>query len=412
MYSHIMQIPLIIYCYGYDYIHKNISEDSLFSKIRIEKISGRVASATRRTRIVDDFMKGEINILMSTDVLSEGMNLQKAQYLINYDLHWNPTRMIQRAGRIDRIGSTFDEIYVYNFFPEEELEDLLRLMEILQKKIRNIDNAVGLDQTVLGEEVNPKVFGVIRRIRKRDKMIFDELERDVFGGGERFYQPLKNYLRTKGLEGLESIPLGIHSGLKRDIKGIFFYYKYGEDFHFWYLYDLSTGEKITNKTRILDFISCPPEEKRVIPDFFERVYEVNREVIIEIEETYKEAEQREGVDSTFSELSQDRSKKFVSNLIREIDLQIDEHILDFPEEKALEDKWEEVKERLLTISLTKKRLQGLRAIWRDYKNNHKNWKGLLRELSEFLEGKFTFEKKEIPPYKPELLRLVAIDFIS
>ncbi len=407
-----MQIPLIIYCYGYDYIHKNISEDSLFSKIRIEKISGRVASATRRTRIVDDFMKGEINILMSTDVLSEGMNLQKAQYLINYDLHWNPTRMIQRAGRIDRIGSTFDEIYVYNFFPEEELEDLLRLMEILQKKIRNIDNAVGLDQTVLGEEVNPKVFGVIRRIRKRDKMIFDELERDVFGGGERFYQPLKNYLRTKGLEGLESIPLGIHSGLKRDIKGIFFYYKYGEDFHFWYLYDLSTGEKITNKTRILDFISCPPEEKRVIPDFFERVYEVNREVIIEIEETYKEAEQREGVDSTFSELSQDRSKKFVSNLIREIDLQIDEHILDFPEEKALEDKWEEVKERLLTISLTKKRLQGLRAIWRDYKNNHKNWKGLLRELSEFLEGKFTFEKKEIPPYKPELLRLVAIDFIS
>ncbi len=231
---------------------------------------------------------------------------------------------------------------------------------------------------------------------------------------------MKNYLRTKGLEELESTPLGIHSGLKRDIKGIFFYYKYGGDFHFWYLYDLLTGEKITNKTRILDFISCPPEEKRVIPDFYERVYEVNREVIREIEETYKEAEQREGVDSTFSELSQDRSKKFVSNLIREIDLQIDEHILDFPEEKALEDKpvvslsnlWEEVKGRLLTISLTKKRLQGLRTIWRDYKNNHKNWKGLLKELSEFLEGKLTFEKKEIPPYKPELLRLVAIDFIS
>ena len=201
-------------------------------------------------------------------------------------------------------------------------------------------------------------------------------------------------------------------GKKTVVKGIFFYYKYGEDFHFWYLYDLLAGEKITNKTRILDFISCSPEEKRVIPDFFERVYEVNKEVIREIEETYKEAEQRERVDSAFSELSQDRSKKFVSNLIREIDLQIDEHILDFPEEKVLEDKWEEVKGRLLTISLTKKRLQGLRAVWRDYKNNHKNWKGLLKELSEFLEGKLTFEKKDIPPYKPELLRLVAIDFIS
>ncbi len=73
--------------------------------------------------------------------------------------------MIQRAGRIDRIGSPFKEIYVYNFFPEEELEDLLRLVEVLQNKIRNIDSSVGLDVTVLREEVNPKVFGVIRRIQ-------------------------------------------------------------------------------------------------------------------------------------------------------------------------------------------------------------------------------------------------------
>ena len=55
----------------------------------------------------------EIDILLSTDVLSEGQNLQTAQILINYDLHWNPTRMIQRAGRIDRIGSLYDKIYIY-----------------------------------------------------------------------------------------------------------------------------------------------------------------------------------------------------------------------------------------------------------------------------------------------------------
>ena len=148
-----------------DYIYQNVSEDSLFSNLRIEKISGRVTSSIKRTDIVNSFMDGKTNILMSTDVLSEGMNLQKARYLINYDLHWNPTRMIQRAGRIDRIGSPFKEIYVYNFFPEEELEDLLRLVEILQNKIRNIDNSVGLDTTILGEEVNPKVFCIMRRIK-------------------------------------------------------------------------------------------------------------------------------------------------------------------------------------------------------------------------------------------------------
>ena len=76
---------------------------------------------------------------MSTDVLSEGQNLQSARYLIDYDLHWNPTRMIQREGRIDRIGSVYKKNYVYNFFPEDELEELLKLVKILQNKIIYIE---------------------------------------------------------------------------------------------------------------------------------------------------------------------------------------------------------------------------------------------------------------------------------
>src|SRR3990170_2223889 len=395
-----------------DYIYQNVSEDSLFSKTSIEKISGRITSVRRRTEIVDNFMSGKTDILMSTDVLSEGMNLQKAQYLINYDLHWNPTRMIQRAGRIDRIGSPFKEIYVYNFFPEEELEDLLRLVNILQNKIRNIDSSIGLDTTVLGEEVNPKVFGIIRRIQEQDETVFDDLEKEVFGGGEKFYQPLMDYLRTKAARELESIPLGIHSGLKRGIKGIFLYYKYGEDFHFWHLYDLITGGMIKNKTKILDYISCPPEETRVIPDFFEKVYEVNAEIVRDIEETYKEVEQREAVDPTLGEFTSDKSKKFVSSIIREMDLKLDEYLLDFPEDKEVEMIWEATKERLLSVSLTKKRLQNLRAVWRDYKNGHKNWKRLLKELLEFLEGKISIERDEVEPYNSDLLKLVTIDFVS
>lgn len=369
-------------------------------------------SASKRSEIVDSFMNGKTDILMSTDVLSEGMNLQKAKYLINYDLHWNPTRMIQRAGRIDRIGSPFTEIYVYNFFPEEELEDLLRLVEVLQNKIRDIDSSIGLDATVLGEEVNPKVFGIIRRIKKRDETIFDELEKEVFGGREKFYQPLMDYLKTKMAGELESIPLGIHSGLKKGIKGIFFYYKYGGDFHFWYLYDLSTGEMIKNKTKILDFISCPPDEARVIPDFFERVYDINAEIIRDIEATYKEVEQRESVDPTLGELTSDKSKKFVFDIIGEMGLAMDEYLLDFPEDKEVGDRWEKLKERLLTIGLTKKRLQSLRALWKNYKNNHKNWKNLLKDISEFLEGKLSVEREEIQPYDPNLLKLVAVDFVS
>jgi superfamily II DNA/RNA helicase len=71
----------------------------------------------------------EINILIATDVLSEGLNLQDCSQVINYDLHWNPVRLIQRFGRIDRIGSEHDEIYAYNFLPETELEKQLGLHE-------------------------------------------------------------------------------------------------------------------------------------------------------------------------------------------------------------------------------------------------------------------------------------------
>lgn len=393
------------------YIHEHISKDPAFSGVRIEKISGRDPSA-RRAEIVEDFMAGRICVLMSTDVLSEGMNLQKARYLINYDLHWNPTRMIQRAGRIDRIGSPFDKIFVYNFFPEEELEDLLRLVNVLQNKISNIDRAVGLDATVLGEEVNPKVFGVIRRIKDKDAAVFDELEEEMFGGGEKFYQPLKDFLREKGIEELEDIPYGIHSGLERGIKGIFFHYRYGEDYHLWYLYDLAEKRIITNKTRILDYISCSPSEKRVIPDFFESVYEINREIRGEVERSYKEAEQRHTVDSALSEINADKGKKFISSILREVEMYLDDYLLDFPEDKEVEQVWEKTRAELLKISLTKKRVQELRGIWKAYKDGHKKWKNLLKGLTEFVEGKTTLEKESLAPYNADRLKLIAVDFIS
>lgn len=103
--------------------------------------------------------------------------------------------------------------------------------------------------------------------------------------------------------------------------------------HSWFFYDFIKSEKITNKTKILDYISCLPDETREIPDFLEKVYDLNSETIKEIELIYKEAEQRETVDSTFDELNSDKSEKFVSSLIREIDLRIDEYLLDFAEDK-------------------------------------------------------------------------------
>jgi superfamily II DNA/RNA helicase len=97
----------------------------------------------------------ELNLLVSTDVLSEGQNLQDAGVLINFDLHWNPVRMIQRNGRVNRLGSVFDEVSVFNMKPESELDGYLRLIQRLEGKINIIRNTIGTDTPVLKEAENP-----------------------------------------------------------------------------------------------------------------------------------------------------------------------------------------------------------------------------------------------------------------
>jgi hypothetical protein len=413
---------VVIFTYYADtleYIYKEISNDERFSNLTIEAISssGKVTgkNSDEREEIRKKFFDKKVDVLMSTDVLSEGTNLQTAQFLINYDLHWNPTRMIQRAGRIDRIGSPYKEIFIYNFFPEDELEELLRLVQILQGKIIEIDESVGLDQKILGEKIHPKVFGIMRRIKDGDSTVIDDLEEQVYGGGETFYQPLKEYLKKKAVEELDDIPYGIYSGLKKDkISGIFFYYKYNSDFHFWYLYDVESGAIIKNKTEIINFIECLPNETRVIPDFFEKIYEINKIVLEDIRNTYKELEQRQTVDSPLVELNRDPSAKFVNIMIREIDAEIDDHLSEFPEDRDIEQKWEDIKNKLLSMAYTKRRLSELRKMWKPRKefNEFADWKKLIDDLNRFLSEKGTFTKEQILPFDEKLLKLVVVDLIS
>jgi len=399
-----------------NYVYNEIIKDKRFSKLKIEAISSSGVTSknpSQREKIVSDLREKKIDILLSTDVLSEGQNLQSAKYLINYDLHWNPTRMIQRAGRIDRIGSPYPKIFVYNFFPEEELEELLKLVEVLQNKIIDIDKSVGLDQTILGEEIHPKVFGIIRRIKGRDEKIFDELEKEAFGGGEKFYQPLKDFLKNKSVEELEKIPYGVYSGIKKNkLAGIFFYYKYGKDFHFWYLYDnVNNKIKSTNKTEIIDFIACKNKEARVIPNFFEKVYDINKIIFEDIERTYKEIELSQTQDSRLKEISKLRSTTFIKKMIDAIEEEIRAYLNEFPEDDSIARLWDVVMNKLVSVPQTKKRIQELRKIWRAYQKDG-NWKKMIKELNNFLIEKGVFKKEIVEPFDKSKVKLVAIEFIS
>lgn len=100
----------------------------------------------------------EIDILVSTDVLSEGVNLQSGRIVINYDFHWNPVRLIQRVGRVDRIGTKHEQIDIVNFLPTTKGEKELGLKERVGKKIELIRSIMGSDQRILEdtETFDPK----------------------------------------------------------------------------------------------------------------------------------------------------------------------------------------------------------------------------------------------------------------
>ena len=236
----------------------------------------------------------EIDILFSTDVLSEGQNLQDCGLLINYDLHWNPTRMVQRAGRIDRIGTDFDTLWIYNMFPDEGLERLLHIVESLHRKIANIDREGLHDASILGELVHPRSFNVLKRIRDEESEVVDETEEFTELASNEFLQrQLQQLLDAGGLDKLTELPDGIHSGLiKQGVKGVFFYFKAvlpnGNARHFWRFLDLDTGRIVDNRFYIANLIACSPDTPRYVDsDMHEQRFDYHDQVLEDVIDSVK-----------------------------------------------------------------------------------------------------------------------------
>ncbi|MGV7608588.1 helicase-related protein [Mycobacterium kansasii] len=120
--------------------------------------------------------KDEFDILFTTDVLAEGVNLQQACQMINYDLPWNPMRIVQRHGRIDRIGSKHDYVHLGLFFPAERLDELLALEERLERKLALADAAVGAGEVLPGR-------GPGHEVNLADDQVVDEFEKLLEAGG-------------------------------------------------------------------------------------------------------------------------------------------------------------------------------------------------------------------------------------
>ena len=162
---------------------------------------------------------GEVDVIISTDILSEGQNLQQAQAVLSFDMPWNPQRVVQRNGRIIRLRSPHDTAYLYTLLPEQgDLDRLLRLEAKLQAKIMAANASVGMETPVLADvETESQVYADLNthvgRLASGDATLLDERESSGEIGSAFAGELFRSYLRRAAEEGtvneLQNLPWGI-----------------------------------------------------------------------------------------------------------------------------------------------------------------------------------------------------------
>jgi len=113
--------------------------------------------------------KNDYNIIISTEVLSEGVNLHRSNIIVNYDTPWNATKLMQRIGRVNRIGSTAEFVYVYNCYPTSKVDDDIELKKKAIQKLQAFHSAFGEDSQVYSKEEEIQSFGLFDESIKEDK---------------------------------------------------------------------------------------------------------------------------------------------------------------------------------------------------------------------------------------------------
>ena len=118
----------------------------------------------------------EYNVIITTEVLAEGVNLHRANTILNYDTPWNATRLMQRIGRINRIGTKASKIYIYNFFPTEKVEDDIQLRHKAMVKLQAFHSALGEDSQIYSADERVETFGLFDKKPQDDEGVNERLQ--------------------------------------------------------------------------------------------------------------------------------------------------------------------------------------------------------------------------------------------
>ena len=236
------------------YVEEQVTLDlARFGGREFSAVIGTETEAEERTRQLERFAPrsatgdwdrespaDEVDLLISTDVLSEGQNLQDAQAVVSFDLPWNPQRVVQRNGRVIRLHSDHDNVFLYTMLPKHgDLEEALKLEAKVRGKIAAANATFGMEVQVLADlEAEQRTFAdaskddlreFFRRVAEGDESLLDEGQAPGSGSfiGEQYRRLLSRLLQEGTFQALRRLPWGIGSaferpGLPRELEGAFF----------------------------------------------------------------------------------------------------------------------------------------------------------------------------------------------
>jgi superfamily II DNA or RNA helicase len=216
-----------------DYLYANLAPELLSNfSIHSAKVTGKGApkSTLKKTYDFQELLTlfsprskdkaivlpkepAEIDLLIGTDCISEGQNLQDCDYVVNYDIHWNPVRIIQRFGRVDRIGSPNSSIQLVNYWPDISLDEYINLKERVESRMMIADVTATGDDNVLSAQANDVSYRKEQLRRLQEEVI--ELEDLKTGvsitdlGLNDFRMDLLNYVQAHGEP--QQLPSGMHA---------------------------------------------------------------------------------------------------------------------------------------------------------------------------------------------------------
>ncbi len=202
------------------------------------------------------------DILLTTDRISEGFNLNRAGMVINYDIPWNPVRVIQRVGRINRISKkVFDELYIVNFFPTEKGSELVKSREIACNKMFLIHNTLGEDAKIFDIDEEPTPAGLYERIQQNP----DNMEQESF-----YTMVLAKYLEIKKenpelIDDLKNYPPRVKVAKRAGENELLVFFKKGRMYIHHVKYDAGKESGINQTTleEVFDIVACNKNETRL-----------------------------------------------------------------------------------------------------------------------------------------------------